>query len=198
MMPLPLWNLAVSSFAPVFGSARRDTTDPIEIAGRIAALTAAGLSTGRTTSLALGAAGAKVVASDIDEQGGRETVAECGSRARFVHADLTLADDVRRVIEFAKPIILVNNVGGGGHITPQFPEATPAQCGATFDLNLRAPMLATQVALATMPRRGRHRRQHCLDRRIGLVALPVTRVWGLLRQGSSASQRRWAAPTVCA
>ena len=46
--------------------------------------------------------------------------------------------------------MLVNNAGGGGHVPPHFPDASPAQWGATLDLNLRGPMLATQLALEPM------------------------------------------------
>ena len=52
------------------------------------------------------------------------------------------------MIASAEPEILVNNAGGGGHVEPHFPDATPADWGATLDLNLRGPMLATQLALA--------------------------------------------------
>jgi NAD(P)-dependent dehydrogenase (short-subunit alcohol dehydrogenase family) len=126
----------------------------MDIAGRIALVTGAGIGTGRAIALALAAAGADVVASDVDEDGGIRTAAACGGRARFVQADLTVADDVRRLIESAEPTILVNNAGGGGHIPPHFPDASPDQWGATLDLNLRAPMLATQLALAPMRRAG--------------------------------------------
>ena len=116
----------------------------MEIVGRRAVVTGAGIGTGRAIALALAAAGADVVVSDIDEEGGKRTVVECGDRARFLHADLTVTDEVRRLIDSAAPTILVNNAGGGGHIPPHFPDASPAQWGATLDLNLRAPMLATQ------------------------------------------------------
>ncbi len=124
------------------------------IAGRRALVTGAGIGTGRAIALALAAAGAEVVASDVDEAGGAKTAADCGERARFVPADLTSPDDVRRLIDAAEPAILVNNAGGGGHIPPHFPEAAPAQWGASLDLNLRAPMLATQLALEPMRRAG--------------------------------------------
>lgn len=39
-------------------------------------------------------------------------------------------------------------------LPPHFPDATPAQWGATLDLNLRAAMLATQLALEPMRRAG--------------------------------------------
>jgi NAD(P)-dependent dehydrogenase (short-subunit alcohol dehydrogenase family) len=126
----------------------------MDIAGRTALVTGGGIGTGRAIALALAAAGADVVVSDVDAQGGERTAAECGDRARFVRADLTEPDDVRRLIDAAEPTILVNNAGGGGHIPPHFPDATPAQWGATLDLNLRAPMLATQLALGPMRRAG--------------------------------------------
>jgi NAD(P)-dependent dehydrogenase (short-subunit alcohol dehydrogenase family) len=120
----------------------------MEIAGRVAVVTGAAIGTGRAIALALAEAGADVVAADIDEEGGRETAVRAGGR--FVRADMTVADDVRALIRSAAPSILVNNAGGGGHIPPHFPDATPAQWGATLDLNLRGPMLATQLALAPM------------------------------------------------
>ena len=122
----------------------------MEIAGRTALVTGAGIGTGRAIALALAAEGADVVASDVDEAGGNETVAMCEGHARFVKADLTVADELRRLIDEAAPAILVNNAGGGGHIPPHFPDATPDQWGATLDLNLHAPILATQLALARM------------------------------------------------
>jgi NAD(P)-dependent dehydrogenase (short-subunit alcohol dehydrogenase family) len=126
----------------------------VQIAGQVAVVTGAGVGTGRAIALALAQAGAAVVASDIDERSARETVAACGGRARCVPADLTVADDVRRLIEFAQPTILVNNAGGGGHIPPHFPDALASEWCATVHLNLLAPMLATQLALAPMRRYG--------------------------------------------
>ncbi len=126
----------------------------MDIAGQVAVVTGAGAGTGRAIALRLAAAGAIVTVADADPAGGEETVAAIGGRARFVPADMTIAGDVHGLIESAQPTILVNNAGGGGHIPPHFPEATPAQWGAVLDLNLRAPMLATQLALAPMRRAG--------------------------------------------
>jgi NAD(P)-dependent dehydrogenase (short-subunit alcohol dehydrogenase family) len=127
---------------------------PMEIEGRIAVVTGAAVNTGRAIALALSAAGAEVVAADIDERQGRRTVAEAGGRMSFQRADMTVPEDVRRLIASSQPQILVNNAGGGGHIPPHFPDASPEKWGATLDLNLRAPMLATQVALEHMRRAG--------------------------------------------
>jgi NAD(P)-dependent dehydrogenase (short-subunit alcohol dehydrogenase family) len=95
-----------------------------------------------------------VVASDVDEAGGAGTVELCQGNARFAKADLTVADELERLIEDAAPTILVNNAGGGGHIPPHFPDAASSEWGATLDLNLRAPMLATQLALPRMREAG--------------------------------------------
>ncbi len=126
----------------------------MEIAGRTALVTGAAIGTGRAITLALAAEGAEVVASDVDETGGNEIVAMCEGSARFVKADVTLAADLKRLIDSAAPTILVNNAGGGGHIPPHFPDATPDQWGADARSHLRAPMLATQLALSGMRRDG--------------------------------------------
>ena len=123
------------------------------IAGRRALVTGAGIGTGRAIALALAAAGAEVVASDVDEAAARRPPRTAGSApasSRRPH----VARRRRRLIDAAEPAILVNNAGGGGHIPPHFPEAAPAQWGASLDLNLRAPMLATQLALEPMRRAG--------------------------------------------
>jgi NAD(P)-dependent dehydrogenase (short-subunit alcohol dehydrogenase family) len=57
------------------------------------------------------------------------------------------------MIEFAGrdgggPHVLINNAGGWG--AANYLEATPEQWSATLDLNLRGPMLATQLALEPM------------------------------------------------
>ena len=127
---------------------------PMEIEGRTAVVTGAAVNTGRAIALALSAAGAEVIAADIDERQGRRTVAEGDGKMSFQRADLTVPEDVRRLIASTRPQILVNNAGGGGHIPPHFPDASPEKWCATLNLNLRAPMLATQVALEHMRHAG--------------------------------------------
>jgi NAD(P)-dependent dehydrogenase (short-subunit alcohol dehydrogenase family) len=97
-----------------------------------------------------------VIVADVDERGGAETVARIGGgRARFVRTDMTAAADVEALVAESNGLrVLVNNAGGGGHIPPHFPDATPAQWGALLDLNLKAAMLATQLALEPMRRAG--------------------------------------------
>lgn len=103
----------------------------MEIGGRVALVTGAAAGTGRVIADRLAAEGARVLTADIADG-----------------IDVTDDTQLAALIADARPDILVNNAGGGGHIPPHFPEATPEQWSATLDLNLRAPMLATQLALA--------------------------------------------------
>ena len=134
----------------------------MEIRGDVALVTGAAVGIGRAIAARLADEGAAVVVGDVDAGGGRETVRRIeasGGAARFVRADLTDAGEIHALVEAARTWhgtlgILVNNAGGGGHIPPHFPDAAPEQWGATLDLNLRAAMLATQLALTAMDGRG--------------------------------------------
>jgi NAD(P)-dependent dehydrogenase (short-subunit alcohol dehydrogenase family) len=128
----------------------------VELEGRVAVVTGGARETGRAIALRLAAEGAIVVIADIDAERGDATVdqiAARGGRAAFVSTDVTVDDDVRRMIAAADqgrggPHVLVNNAGGWGEAN--YPDATPQEWGATLDLNLRAAMLATQLALEPM------------------------------------------------
>jgi NAD(P)-dependent dehydrogenase (short-subunit alcohol dehydrogenase family) len=72
----------------------------VEVPGRVAVVTGAAVGTGRAIAVALAAAGAEVVVTDIDAAGGEETVrlARPG-HARFVELDML---DAAQVIEFIR------------------------------------------------------------------------------------------------
>ena len=119
-------------------------------------VTGGGAETGREIALRLAADGALVVVADIELAAAEETVSaieEQGGHAAAIEADVTDDGDLRRMIEFAGrdgggPHVLVNNAGGWGEAN--YLEATPEQWSVTLDLNLRGPMLATQLALEPM------------------------------------------------
>jgi NAD(P)-dependent dehydrogenase (short-subunit alcohol dehydrogenase family) len=128
----------------------------VDLEGRVALVTGAGAETGRAIALRLAAGGALVVVADVDQQAAQgtvEAIEAAGGHAAAVAADVTRDEDVRRMIDFAGrdgggPHVLVNNAGGWG--SANYPEADPEQWSATLDLNLRAAMLATQLALEPM------------------------------------------------
>ena len=86
-------------------------------------------------------------------------------------------DDAVADLMACQPQILVNNAGGGAVLRPCFPEASVERWSASLELNLRAPMLTTQLALVRdaggRRRRGRERR---IDRGAGVRAARVPRV----------------------
>jgi NAD(P)-dependent dehydrogenase (short-subunit alcohol dehydrogenase family) len=134
----------------------------MDIRNKVAIITGAAVGIGRAISERLAAEGAAVVLTDINAREGAETlrrIQEAGGRAAFREADITRDSQVQQVVDFAVDTfgsldILINNVGGGGHIPPHFPEASPSQWGKILELNLRAPLLATQLALVPMSRQG--------------------------------------------
>jgi NAD(P)-dependent dehydrogenase (short-subunit alcohol dehydrogenase family) len=95
--------------------------------------------------------GAHVVVGDIDATAGRQLVGTIeveGGRATFVSADASDANGVRSLIlqaaELGQVEILINNAGGWLP-GPQYPDSD--RWFLSLDLNLRMPMLATQLCL---------------------------------------------------
>jgi NAD(P)-dependent dehydrogenase (short-subunit alcohol dehydrogenase family) len=134
----------------------------MDISNKVAIVTGAAVGIGRAISERLAHEGAAVVLTDINATEGTETlrrIQAAGGRAAFREADITRDSQVQQVVDLAVDTfgsldILINNAGGGGHIPPHFPEASPAQWSKVLELNLRAPLLATQLALVPMSRQG--------------------------------------------
>ena len=108
----------------------------MQLAGAVALVTGAAVGTGRAIAQRLRAEGADVIGADI---------AAVPGDGRFLTLDVTDDAALTAAVRELSPTILVNNAGGGGHIPPHFPEATVEQWSALLALNLRAPMVATQL-----------------------------------------------------
>lgn len=93
---------------------------------KVAIVTGGGSGIGKAISLLYATEGAKLVISDVNEQGGNETANEIKSKggdAIFVNADTSKPDDSRNVVEqavktFGGLHIAVNNAGIGGPLKP--------------------------------------------------------------------------------
>jgi NAD(P)-dependent dehydrogenase (short-subunit alcohol dehydrogenase family) len=89
-------------------------------------VTGAASGIGRAIAYAFGAAGARVVVSDLDEAGGAETVAgveERGGRGAFVRADVSSPADAEALVgaavrDFGALHVAVNNAGVAGRSAP--------------------------------------------------------------------------------
>ena len=93
---------------------------------KVALITGGASGLGRATALAFGQADAKVVVSDVSEEGGQETVEmirSAGGEATFVRTDVTnpteVADLVRSAVHaYGRIDFALNNAGIGGPMMP--------------------------------------------------------------------------------
>jgi NAD(P)-dependent dehydrogenase (short-subunit alcohol dehydrogenase family) len=120
----------------------------VELTGKVAIVTGGAMGIGLAVARALGDAGAQVVVADRDSEAGKQAAAEVGGL--FVRVDVSEEDELRRMIATAERFgggldILVNNAGGVE--APLFPDAPVERWEQVLAVNLRAVMLATQLAL---------------------------------------------------
>ncbi|HLN58650.1 MAG TPA: SDR family NAD(P)-dependent oxidoreductase, partial [Thermoanaerobaculia bacterium] len=72
---------------------------------KVALITGAGSGIGREAAILFAREGASVIVADVTDGAGRETVSQiegAGGRARFVHADVSRADEVRAMVGAAE------------------------------------------------------------------------------------------------
>jgi len=121
-----------------------------QVDGKIALVTGGGSGIGRATAQALAGEGARVVVPDIDEAGGRETVASIGAAAVFKIHDVTDEDRWQAVIgetvaEFGGLHVLVNNAGIG--ITRSLLETTLEEWRLQQSVNVEGVFLGIKHAI---------------------------------------------------
>jgi 3-oxoacyl-[acyl-carrier protein] reductase len=124
--------------------------------GKIAVITGASRGIGRSISLALSAAGATIVAMDMDQQATEAIVAElkaAGGKALAVTGNVTVPEDAEKMIEsamkeYGRVDILVNNAG----ITRDgiFLRMKDEDWDAVLTVNLKGAFLCSRAASKVM------------------------------------------------
>jgi NAD(P)-dependent dehydrogenase (short-subunit alcohol dehydrogenase family) len=125
--------------------------------GKVAVVTGAGSGIGRASAELFAAEGARVVCAD---RSGKEddTARAIGDGAVGVHADVSVAADVERMIETAESAfggldVLFNNAGFGGRIAP-LAEQTEEIWDEVHDVNLKGVFLGLKYGIPALQRRG--------------------------------------------
>ncbi len=128
-----------------------------DLRGKTCIVTGASRGIGRGCAVALGSAGCRVAvnyrerADEAEET--RRRIDEAGGEAFVVKADVSDAQDVRRLVDetrerFGPVSMLVNNAGIA--IKKPFDELTESDWDATLDVNLKSAFLLTQAVLPGM------------------------------------------------
>jgi NAD(P)-dependent dehydrogenase (short-subunit alcohol dehydrogenase family) len=129
--------------------------------GKVAIITGGGSGIGLATAKLLAENGARVVLADIDAaavEKAAQTIATTGAKTRSIAIDVTKRDDVQRLLDFAasefgRVDIVHNNAGITERGEDLFaPDAQRWE--RVLDVDLRAVILGTQLAVQQMRRQG--------------------------------------------
>jgi len=123
---------------------------PTELANKTAFVTAAGQGIGRATALAFAAAGARVIATDIDAA---KVAAISSGRITTAGLDVLRADDIAQAARNTGPIDVLFNCAGLVHQGTLL-DATEDEWALAFDLNVRSMFRTMRAFLPGMLSRG--------------------------------------------
>jgi len=130
----------------------------MRLKNKVAIVTGAGSGFGEGIARRFAAEGAKVVVADINDEGGRRVAEEIGGDAAFVHADVTIGDQVAAMVAtavegFGGLDILVNNAGMPQRNMPML-EVGEETFDRIFAVNVKALYLAALHAVPVFRARG--------------------------------------------
>jgi len=132
----------------------------MKLRGRVAIITGAASGIGRASALTFAREGAQVTAADIDEEGGKETVARIqaeGHEAFSSRTDVTSEVEVKRMVEetihrWGRIDILFNNAGIV--LVKSLEETTEAEWDRVMSVNVKGAFLVTRHVVPHMRRNG--------------------------------------------
>lgn len=130
-----------------------------DLKNKVAIITGARRGMGKTHALALAKAGAKVVVSDISQEGCQKVVAKiekAGGEAMALKCDVTQKTEIDELVKktikkWKKIDILVNNAGIVDF--KPFLELTPEDWDKTLDINLKGYFLCAQASAKEMAKK---------------------------------------------
>jgi 3-oxoacyl-[acyl-carrier protein] reductase len=132
---------------------------PDFFAGKTIIITGAGSGIGRATALIFAREGANVVATDINEDGAKETAAQVngkGSQAIAVKADVTsrkqVDDMTKRAVDAFGSVHFLFNSAGAAIRRSKFLDIDDELYNRTFDLNVKGTLYTMQAVLPHMLR----------------------------------------------
>lgn len=128
--------------------------------GKVAAVTGAGSGIGRSTSVAMATAGARLVLNDVTPDGLAETqqlVAEAGSEAIVCVGDVSKSPDVRRIVDDAGSMfggldVMVANAAVG--LYADLEDMTEDDLDRILAIDLKGALLCAKLAIPALRARG--------------------------------------------
>ncbi|WP_051062849.1 glucose 1-dehydrogenase [Ilumatobacter nonamiensis] len=128
------------------------------LAGKVAVITGAASGIGAGTARMFVAEGARVVVADLQDEAGKDLVAELGDAARFAHCDVTSEDDVAAAVdlavsEFGRLDVMFNNAGIVG-VVGKISEMPADAWDHTMSILLRGVFLGVKHAARVMQPQG--------------------------------------------
>lgn len=170
------------------------TTQSNNLDGHKALVTGATSGIGKAVALRLGLDCAEVIVHGRDAQRGSEVVdaiTAAGGNARFEAADLSDADDVRRLAKVVGDIdVLVNN--GGFSVWGPTSDFDIDKFDAMFATNVRAPFLLVGALAPGMAARGKGSIIN-LSSMAGRIGLAGAAAYGATKASMASMTRAWAA-----
>jgi NAD(P)-dependent dehydrogenase (short-subunit alcohol dehydrogenase family) len=130
-----------------------------ELSGKVAIVTGAASGIGRASAELFVAEGAKVVMADVDSERGNEIAATLGATASFKRCDVSNADEVQALVDFAIEKfgglhVMFNNAGMSGRMFNRFLDDDLQDFQRVTGVNLLGVMLGSQRAARHMAKHG--------------------------------------------